>query len=135
MKIKLLILLLLFVFTTNGLYAKTIKNPFTKKRQYITGFTDTGTINFTLSDNDITAIVNPDLVIDSLVISNSEPPTNATAIGTTGQVTWDAEYIYVCIATNTWKRSSIVTWAVTGALLLESGDFLLLETGDQLLLD
>ncbi len=62
---------------SSDLYSKTIKNTFTNRRQYITGFTDTGTIDFTLSGNDITAIVNPDLVIDSLIISNSNPPVNS----------------------------------------------------------
>jgi hypothetical protein len=28
--------------------------------------------------------------------------------GTAGQITWDADYIYVCVATNTWKRASLV---------------------------
>jgi hypothetical protein len=28
--------------------------------------------------------------------------------GTAGQITWDANYIYVCVATNTWKRASLV---------------------------
>jgi hypothetical protein len=25
-------------------------------------------------------------------------------------MTWDADYIYVCTATNTWKRVAIATW-------------------------
>jgi len=28
--------------------------------------------------------------------------------GTAGQICWDADYIYVCVATNTWKRASLV---------------------------
>ncbi len=110
------------LITIDSLSAKTIQNTFTKKRQYITGFTDTGTITFTLNGNDITAIVNPDLVIDSLIISNSEPPTSPTDTGTTGQVTWSDSFIYVCIATNTWKRTAIVTWVVaTFNLVLDDG--------------
>ena len=31
----------------------------------------------------------------------------STATGTTGQICWDANYIYVCTATNTWKRSPL----------------------------
>jgi hypothetical protein len=27
--------------------------------------------------------------------------------GTAGQITWDADYIYVCVATNTWKRAAL----------------------------
>jgi hypothetical protein len=32
----------------------------------------------------------------------------ANAIGTTGQICWDSDYIYVCTATNTWKRAQIL---------------------------
>lgn len=40
----------------------------------------------------------------------SSTPASASATGTTGQITWDANYIYVCTATNTWKRVAIATW-------------------------
>jgi len=41
---------------------------------------------------------------------NAITPASATATGTTGTVVWDANYIYVCIETNTWKRAAITTW-------------------------
>ena len=31
----------------------------------------------------------------------------SNATGTTGQISWDADYIYVCTATNTWKRVAL----------------------------
>lgn len=37
-------------------------------------------------------------------------PTSATDTGTTGEIRWDADYMYVCTATDTWKRSAIATW-------------------------
>ena len=37
-------------------------------------------------------------------------PASASASGTKGQVAWDSSYIYVCTATNTWKRVAISTW-------------------------
>jgi hypothetical protein len=37
-------------------------------------------------------------------------PTSAAATGTLGEIRYDANYMYVCIATNTWKRSAITTW-------------------------
>lgn len=37
-------------------------------------------------------------------------PANATATGTTGQIAWDANYIYICVSTNVWKRTPISTW-------------------------
>lgn len=38
-------------------------------------------------------------------------PANAGATGTLGEVRIDASYIYVCTATDTWKRAAIATWA------------------------
>lgn len=38
-------------------------------------------------------------------------PASATATGTAGEVAWDANYIYICTATNTWKRVAISTWS------------------------
>jgi hypothetical protein len=43
-------------------------------------------------------------------IIGSKTPANATAAGTTGMICWDASYVYVCTATNTWKRAGIATW-------------------------
>jgi hypothetical protein len=37
-------------------------------------------------------------------------PANASATGTLGEIRIDANYIYVCTATNTWKRVAIATW-------------------------
>ena len=43
-------------------------------------------------------------------LSTSNTPASATATGTAGDIRWDADYIYVCVAANTWKRSAISTW-------------------------
>ena len=40
----------------------------------------------------------------------SATPASATASCTTGAVQFDASYIYVCHATNTWKRAPVATW-------------------------
>lgn len=37
-------------------------------------------------------------------------PASASATGNTGTITWDSSYIYICTATNTWKRVAIATW-------------------------
>lgn len=37
-------------------------------------------------------------------------PASSSATGTTGEIRVDANYIYVCTATNTWKRTQINTW-------------------------
>jgi hypothetical protein len=46
-------------------------------------------------------------------IVNSQTPASQTATGTTGQITWDSSYIYVCTATNNWGRSSL-SWSGGG---------------------
>lgn len=47
---------------------------------------------------------------DTLVIATAKTPTSATSSGTAGQIAWDANYVYVCVATNTWKRVAITSW-------------------------
>ena len=37
-------------------------------------------------------------------------PATSTSTGTKGVIKWDANYIYVCVATNTWRRVAIGTW-------------------------
>ena len=40
----------------------------------------------------------------------TKTPASATATGTVGTITYDNDYIYICIATDTWKRVGISTW-------------------------
>lgn len=37
-------------------------------------------------------------------------PASATSTGAEGDVVWTTDYIYVCTATNTWKRVALATW-------------------------
>lgn len=39
-----------------------------------------------------------------------DAPAAADSTGTAGQVAVDTGYIYVCTATDTWKRVAIATW-------------------------
>jgi hypothetical protein len=43
-------------------------------------------------------------------IATAKTPASASDTGTAGEICWDADYIYVCTATNTWKRTAISTW-------------------------
>jgi hypothetical protein len=47
---------------------------------------------------------------DRVRIATAKTPASASDTGTTGEICWDANYVYVCTATNTWKRSAISTW-------------------------
>jgi hypothetical protein len=41
---------------------------------------------------------------------DSNPPATASATGKKGNFTWDSGYLYICVATDTWKRAALSTW-------------------------
>ena len=47
---------------------------------------------------------------DTIRLRTSQTPLTAGGTGKAGMIAWDGDYIYVCVATDTWKRSSIATW-------------------------
>jgi hypothetical protein len=49
-------------------------------------------------------------VFGNVFVGNTYVPTLANSIGTAGQIVWDSNYIYICISTNTWKRSNVAAW-------------------------
>lgn len=51
-----------------------------------------------------------DVNADSIRVRTAQTPASASAAGNQGEIAWDADYIYVCTATDTWKRVAIATW-------------------------
>jgi hypothetical protein len=49
-------------------------------------------------------------VMDAQLRAQGAVPATATSPGTTGDVRYDANFVYVCVATNTWKRAPLSTW-------------------------
>ena len=47
---------------------------------------------------------------DSIRLRQSKTPSSSSATGTAGQIAWDTNYIYICVATDTWKRVAVSTW-------------------------
>ena len=47
---------------------------------------------------------------DRVRVGTAKTPATATDTGATGEICWDVNYVYVCTATNTWKRAAIATW-------------------------
>jgi len=65
----------------------------------------------TVEVNNGTAGTFRDLIVRNLRMSAPTlVPASASATGSEGQIAWDADYIYVCTGTNTWKRVAIATW-------------------------
>ena len=56
--------------------------------------------NFTAIEDAVNALFDPD----------ATAPSSASDTGTKGEVRFDSSYIYVCTATDTWKRVAIATW-------------------------
>lgn len=51
-----------------------------------------------------------DINSDLLRIRTAKTPASATAAGNAGDFCWDASYLYICTATNTWRRVAHATW-------------------------
>lgn len=51
-----------------------------------------------------------DVNANGIRVRTSKTPASATASGNAGYICWDADYVYVCVAQNTWKRSALTTW-------------------------
>lgn len=49
-------------------------------------------------------------ITGNLILGNTYAPVANNSVGTTGQITWDGDYIYICVATDTWKRANLSTW-------------------------
>ena len=65
------------------------------------GNTFTGTVDVTTRKG---------MTFGTPLIHATKTPANASAAGNAGEIAWDSSYIYVCTATNTWKRAAIATW-------------------------
>jgi hypothetical protein len=48
--------------------------------------------------------------VSVLLRAVSSPPASASAAGTAGTITYDGNYVYVCVAANTWKRAALSSW-------------------------
>jgi hypothetical protein len=59
--------------------------------------------------NDFTVNGSGHVVCNKVRVVTSETPTGS-GTGAAGQITWDADYIYVCTATNTWKRAALTAF-------------------------
>ncbi|MFZ1453218.1 MAG: hypothetical protein WAT20_10975 [Ferruginibacter sp.] len=51
-----------------------------------------------------------DVNSNTIRIRTSKTPASSSDTGNTGDIAWDSDYIYVCVAANTWKRVAIASW-------------------------
>lgn len=75
------------------------------------------------------------LTTDVLVVGSNAPAT-ATSTGVEGTITWDSDYIYGAVATNTWKRVAWSAWGFTGdTMIYEDDNTMVFEDGDTMVYD
>ena len=46
----------------------------------------------------------------NLVISNTGIPAASSSNGVAGSIKYDSNYVYICLANNTWKRAALSSW-------------------------
>lgn len=51
-----------------------------------------------------------DMFKERFRLRTSKTPASATDTGNAGEWCWDSNYIYICTAANTWKRSALSSW-------------------------
>jgi hypothetical protein len=51
-----------------------------------------------------------DINSNSLIIEIAQTPASSSASCTTGTIAWDTNYVYVCVAANSWRRSALATF-------------------------
>jgi hypothetical protein len=85
-----------------GLYVESLTGASSNYALY----TNTGLVRF----GDDVSTAGSLTVAGTVIHSQSATPASAAASGTTGTIAWDSSFIYICTATNTWKRVAISTW-------------------------
>ncbi len=47
---------------------------------------------------------------DTIRLIKPRTPASASDTGYVGEACWDSSYVYICIATNTWRRIGHASW-------------------------
>jgi len=69
-----------------------------------------GRLKVYYNDGDSSQWVDASPPLASYNLASTAAPSSVTAVGTAGEVRYDTGYVYVCVATNTWKRAALATW-------------------------
>ena len=71
---------------------------------------DKGRLKIYYNDTDSQQWVDASPPLQQDKIATSAAPATASSTGTAGEIRYDANYVYICVATNTWKRAALATW-------------------------
>ena len=74
-------------------------------------YTNTTCLGASTTPNRSNQVVLGSTAVDTVKMGGtSRTIASATETGEKGEMCWNANYIYVCVATNTWKRIALTTW-------------------------
>jgi hypothetical protein len=74
---------------------------------------NTGAASASFFPGDVAGTLQRGGVFDDLggnLLGAGGTPASAAAACDQGQITYDSSYLYLCVATNTWKRAALATW-------------------------
>lgn len=94
------------VVTNTGVIGKVNVVEFSNVNTMYVGTETSHPLSFVTGNVERMSITNDGKIIYPL----GTAPASATAAGTTGTVIYTTDYVYVCTATNTWKRTALTTW-------------------------
>lgn len=69
-------------------------------------------VGYIVSYNRATSTAQPFEILSSRTVlgGSSAIPATSTSTGTVGQIAWDASHLYVCVASNSWRRVALSTF-------------------------
>jgi len=73
---------------------------------YVSGSTDQ--VGVGVSDPAVGVTL--DVSGSAIRLRDPSTPANASHPGVPGEIRWDADYIYICVGVDTWKKAAISTW-------------------------
>ena len=74
----------------------------------MTGVWSAHTSNDTRVGRDLAVIGDTTFSGDTIIATKT--PASASATGVAGEIAWDSSWIYICVATDTWKKAALATW-------------------------
>jgi hypothetical protein len=71
---------------------------------------DTGRLKIYYQDTDSSQWVDVNAPLRQDRIASTGAPASASSTGVAGDIRYDSGYVYIAVATNTWKRAALTTW-------------------------
>ena len=71
---------------------------------------DTGRLKIYYQDTDTIQWVDVNAPLRQDRIATTGAPSAASDTGVAGDIRYDSGYVYIAVATNTWKRAALTTW-------------------------